>query len=63
MKNSIRYDFLDFFSAYFCYDTLYQTASKFCKIQAYIAYQKGPTIVLHLIDFFFQIATLLLPYW
>ena len=29
----------------FCCDTLYQTASKSCKIQAYIAYQKGPSSI------------------
>ena len=40
----------------FCYDTLYQTASKSCKIQAYIAYQKGPSSIAF--DRFFQIATL-----
>ena len=41
----------------FCYDTLYQTASKSCKIQAYIAYQKGPSSTIAF-DRFFQIATL-----
>ena len=41
----------------FCYDTLYQTASKSCKIQAYIAHQKGPSSIAF-DRFFFQIATL-----
>ena len=55
MKNTILNEFLDFYS--FCYDTLYQTASKSCKIQAYIAYQKEPTSIAF--DRFFQIKTFL----